>query len=108
MGQLVQLQKHARDIDQLNADVYVIFREEREGIDGLRKIRERTDTTFTLLTDLDGKNSAAYSPKPRTFDNYVISREGKIVALVPGTLKTRASAEQILKHLRQLQSDQPQ
>lgn len=104
MGQLVQLQKHADDISKLNADVYVVFREEKEGVAGLKKIKERTKTSFHLLTDLNKENSAAYSAKPRTFDNYVISRDGNVAAIISGTLRTRATAEQIVRHLKQLES----
>ena len=103
MRQLVELQKQSEEFKALNAELIFVFREEREGTAGLKKIQSRTKTTYTLALDLNNKSTAAYSPKNRTFDNYVIDSTGKIKAVIPGTLRNRATAEQLLKHLKELE-----
>ena len=104
MKQLVQLQEHGAEFKSLNAEVVVIFREEEGGVAALRKIKERTNTTFTLATDLNKESSAAYSPKRMTFDNFVIDKGGNVKAVISGTLKTRATAEQLLTNLREIEN----
>lgn len=80
-----------------------VYREEREGPAGLKKIKDRTNTTYTLTVDLDKAETEAYSPKKMTFDNYVIDSTGRVRAIVPGTLRTRATAAQLLQHLKDIQ-----
>jgi|GEM_PF-648612 len=100
MGHLIQLQKHASTFDELNADVLVIFREERSGTDGLKKIKAKTKTTFTLALDLDKKSSSAYSSKKSAFDSYVIDRKGVVLTKIDGTKMRRATAEKLIEALR--------
>lgn len=100
MRQLVELQKNKQQFKELNAEVIVVFREEKEGVDGLKKIKSRTKTEFTLAVDLNKKSSAAYSPDRMTFNNYVIDREGVIRDVIPGKLRTRATSERLLKTLK--------
>ncbi len=102
MRQLVQLQQHAEEFKKLNTELLFVFREEQEGVAGLKKIKERTKTNYVLAVDTK-KASAIYSPKRRTFDNYVISKDGTVKAILPGTLTSRATAEQLLKHLNELE-----
>lgn len=103
MRQLVQLNKHSESFKALNAELVFVFREEREGVEGLKKIRERTKTDYTLAVDLNKKSSAAYSGKRMTFDNFVIDGKGSVRAIVPGTLRERATAEQLLKTLKEIE-----
>ena len=105
MRQLVQLNEHAAEFKSLNAELIFVFREEQEGVDGLKKILERSKTKYTLALDLNNKSTAGYSPKRRTFDNYVISKSGVVKGVVPGTLRTRATAEQLIKHLKEIEAD---
>ncbi len=100
---MVQLQKHADEFKTLNTELVFVFREEQEGTAGLQKIKDRTKTDFVLAADLNKESSSAYSPKNRTFDNYVISKDGKVKAIIPGTLTTRATSEQLLKHLKEIE-----
>ena len=102
MRQLVQLQKQADDFKAANAELIFVFREEQSGIDGLEKIKEKAKTDFTLTLDLNKESTAAYSPKKRTFDNFVIDRNGTVRAVIDGTLRDRATAEELLKALRNL------
>ena len=44
MKQLVQLQENANKFAELNTELIFVFREEKEGVDGLKKIQQRTKT----------------------------------------------------------------
>ena len=103
MKQLVELQKHAEDFKTLNTEVVVVFREESEGVEGLKKIKGKTKSTFTLAVDKDKKSTAAYSSKKMTFDNFVVAKSGEIKALLDGTLRTRATANELLKVLKEIE-----
>ena len=103
MKQLVQLQQHADEFKALNTELVFVFREEKEGSDGLKRIRDRTKTKFTLAVDLNKSSSRAYSPKKMTFDNFVIDRTGHVRAIIPGTLRERATAEVLLKNLKEIE-----
>lgn len=104
MKQLVQLQKQAEEFKALNAEMIFVFREEKEGVAGLQKIKAKTSTTFTLCVDLDKTSTAAYSTKKMTFDNYVIAKDGTVKSIMDGTLKERASADAILTTLKQIET----
>lgn len=104
MRQLVQLQGHAEDFKSLNAELIFVFREEGDGVDGLKKIKDKHETTFTLALDGDKKSSKAYSPEKMTFDNYVIDARGVVRGIVDGTLRDRATADELTKVLREIQS----
>ncbi|RMF40227.1 MAG: hypothetical protein D6753_12120 [Planctomycetota bacterium] len=103
MRQLGELQKHAEEFEKLNAELIFIFREEEKGIDGLKEIRDRHKTRFTLALDPEKKSTQRYSNGRMEFDNYVVRDDGTIVGIVDGTLRERATAEQLLKILRDLQ-----
>jgi peroxiredoxin len=80
-----------------------VYREERSGVAGLKRIKAGSMTTFTLAVDLNKESSGAYSAKKSDFSNYVIDKAGKIQKIVPGTKTTRATADQLLKTLKELQ-----
>ena len=103
MKQLVQLQKQADEFKALNTELIFVFREEKSGVDGLKKIKTGTKTTFTLAVDLDKKSSKAYSSKRMTFDNFVINKNGKVAAVIDGTLRDRATADELLKALKKIE-----
>ena len=102
MKQLGQLQEYASQFKSLNAELIFVFREESKGVEGLKKIQARVPTQFTLAVDPNKKSSKDYSPQPRTFDNYVIDSNGKVRAVIDGTLRERAKAEQIIKVLKEI------
>jgi peroxiredoxin len=108
MRQLVQLQKHADEFENLNAEMLVVFREESEGVDGLKKIKEKHNTTFRLALDFNKKSSKAYSPEEMSFDNFVIDSSGRVRGIIDGTLRDRATAEELIKILREIQSEAEQ
>lgn len=103
MRQLVELQKHAEDFKKLNTELVVVFREEAEGVAGLKKIKSKTRTTFTLAVDKDKKSTAGYSTKRMTFDNFVVEKTGVLKVAVDGTLRTRATADELLKTLKAIE-----
>ena len=105
MRQLVQLKEHAAEFKSLNAELIFIFREEGDGVDGLKKIKEKHKAPFTLAIDLNKKSSKAYSPARMTFDNYVVDSKGKVRGVIDGTLRDRATAEELKKVLKQIQSE---
>ncbi len=104
MAQLVELQKHEEEFSALNAELVFVFREEQEGVDGLKKIQEKHPSKFTLSLDLNKESSKAYSNERGTFDNFVVEKGGKIVEIIDGTLRQRATAEQLLKTLSKLEN----
>lgn len=104
MRQLVQLKPHADEFRGLNAELIFVFREEGDGVDGLKKIKEKHDPPFTLALDMDKKSTKAYSSARMTFDNYVIDTEGKVRGIIDGTLRDRATAEELMKVLKQIEN----
>ncbi|MDG2222021.1 MAG: redoxin domain-containing protein [Rubripirellula sp.] len=105
MNQLVELKKSADAFKSLNAEVLVVFREESEGVDGLKKIKRQHDPPYLLTFDKDAKQTRDYSSKRMTFDNYVIDSKGIVRGIVDGTLRDRAKSDQLLQLLRKIESD---
>lgn len=97
------MQKQADAFKALNTELIFIFREESEGPDGLKKIKDHTKTSYTLAVDLNKASTKAYSTKKMTFDNFVINKNGKVRAVIPGTLRERATADLLLKHLGEIE-----
>lgn len=104
MRQLVQLQKQASDFKTLNTELIFVFREESEGPAGLKKIKAKTKTDFTLAVDLNKNSTKPYSTKKMTFDNFVIEKNGNVKAIIPGTLRERATADLLMKHLKEIEA----
>ena len=105
MRQLVELKEHAEEFKSLNAELVFVFREESEGVEGLKKIKEKHDPPYRLVLDLDKKSSKRYSPERMTFDNYVVDSKGKVRGVLDGTLRDRATADALIKLLKQIQED---
>ena len=103
MRQLVQLQEYADDFQELNAELIFVFREESEGVEGLKKIKQKHNTPFRLGLDLEKKSSRPYRPEPMTFDNFVIDSGGTVRGIIDGTLRDRATAEQLIKVLKEIE-----
>lgn len=102
MRQLVELQKHESEFKNLDAELLFVFREEKEGVDGLKKIKDKHNTSYTLALDLNKQESSAYSSERMTFDNYVIDKSGVVRKSIDGTLRDRATAADLLKELKEL------
>ncbi len=99
MKQLVQLQKSAEQFKKLNTEMIFVFREENGGVNALKEMKSRYKTKYTLTIDPKKKSTAKYSSGRMVFDNYVISKDGKIAGIVDGTLRDRATTEELTKLL---------
>lgn len=104
MKQLVQLKERQSEFKALNAELLFIFREEQEGIDGLKKIKQKYDPPYLLSVDLNKKQTGAYSSKRMTFDNFVIDSKGNVRAVIDGTLRDRAKGDELIKVLKQIEN----
>ena len=102
MKQLVQLKGHAETFKSLNAELLFVFREESEGVEGLKKIKQKHDPPYLLSFDKEAKQTKDYSSERMTFDNYVIDSKGIVRGIVDGTLRDRAKSDQLIKILREI------
>ena len=103
MRQLGELQKNgAQQFKEMGVEVVAVFREEREGIAGLKKIKNRTKVDFTLALDTPANATKAYSGGRKEFDNYLVDGNGVIRGVIDGSLKTRAQSEQLVKMIKSL------
>ncbi len=100
MAQLVQLQKDYDRFSKAGAEVLVVFREERGGLQGLKKAEKSSGGKFPILLDDDGAKTKVYSVSG--FDTYIIGMDGKVAAKLEGTKVTRPSNEKILETLKKL------
>ncbi|MBI1246360.1 redoxin domain-containing protein [bacterium] len=98
MKQLADIQKNYEAIQKAGAEVLVVWREESSGVEGLKKIREKTKAKMPFALDLGAKKTGQYSPEG--FDTYIVDEQGKIIAIIEGTKPDRAMGEEILKKLR--------
>ena len=103
MAQLVQLQeKLAESIEKHQATVLVIFREEEEGQEGLEKVVEQTNTTYTLALDTPADQTKAYSPGKMNHASYIIDSNGVIQSVLEGTRYERAEVDAFVDALEKL------
>ena len=103
MAQLVQLQTEVGDLfEEHRANVIVVFREESDGQDGLKKVAAKTGTRFTLALDTDAKQTKRYSPGNQVHDSYVIDSKGVIRAILKGSRYDRAQADEFATALEQV------
>jgi peroxiredoxin len=103
MAQLVELQENYAAIQAHDAEVIVVFREDQDGVEGLRKSRDHASAEFPLLSDYGKETSGAYSDNG--FQTYVIDTDGVIRAILHGTLRERPMADVIISELEQLEGE---
>ncbi len=104
MAQLVQLQENVGDlIKKHNTNVLVVFREESEGQEGLKKVVEQTKTEFMLALDTNAEETKRYSPGKMDHDSYIIDSEGVIRAILAGTRYDRAQPDEFAKALTDME-----
>lgn len=101
MGHARQLQQRRKEFQELGADIVAVYRENREGAAGLKKVAEASGAEFTLLNDPRAANSSRYSQEG--FDAYVIDKEGVIRAAVQGTKPKRPEIDTLLAEVKKLQ-----
>ncbi len=99
---MVELNKQKETFDKLNTEIIVVFREENKGVEGLQLTKEKTKSEFTMALDRGKKATPRYSPGRRKFDNYVVGPDGKIVAIIEGSLAKRAKSEKLIEILKEL------
>lgn len=100
MRQLGELRDNAKETFRKHGvEVIAVFREEKEGKQGLEKIRKRAGDGFTLALDLNAKKTSRYSPGRMKFDSYIIGKDGRIIGIIDGSLRVRAQSDQIAKIL---------
>ena len=97
MGQLKDLAKHQKAIHEHDAEIIIVFREEKDGPDGLLKSQQISGAKFPLLLDLDKKSSGDYSTTG--FTTYIIGKNGNVKEILAGTKPKRPKSEAILKAL---------
>ena len=100
MAQLGELEKSAEKFAEHNVEVIAVFREEREGVAGLQKIKDKIEADFTLALDTGKENTGKYSPGRREFASYVIDKSGVIQAVISGDLRNRAKSNELLETIK--------
>ncbi|MBD3674700.1 MAG: redoxin domain-containing protein [Planctomycetaceae bacterium] len=97
MGQLKDLSKHYDDITKAGGEVIVVFREERDGVKGLKKSQQAASSEFPLLLDLGAKATPEYSTTG--FTTYIIGKDGTVETILSGKKTNRPKAEAIIAAL---------
>ena len=106
MRQLGELNANgAMEFEKLGVEVVAVFREEREGLAGLQKVKASTRVPFTLALDTPANATAAYSNGRKEFSNYVVDKTGVIRGIVNGSLKNRAKASKLVEIVKSVESD---
>jgi peroxiredoxin len=98
MQQLVKLQEKYSEFKKQGAEVISVFREEKDGAEGIKKARAKTGAAFPILLDPGSAETARYS-RGDSFSTYIIARDGKIEAVLEGVKVKRPTAEEILGEL---------
>ena len=96
------------DFKKLNTELIVVYREESEGVQGLKKIQadvKPATPPFRLTLDFEKKTTGAYSPRRMTFNTYVVDSEGTVRGVIDANLRNRAKGAQIVKVLKEIAKD---
>ncbi len=104
MRQLVQLNQKEAEFKKLKTELVFVFREERGEAAGLKAMRKKRRTKYTLLSDLGAKQTAAYSRKRGQFATYVIDKKGVVRDVLDGTKPRRPGSDPIIKLLKKMES----
>ena len=109
MKQLVQLQTELGDLlKEHEVQVLVVFREESDGQEGLRKVVEQTATDFTLTLDENAEATGPYSSGNKVHDSYVVGADGMLHAILPGKRYDRAQASEFAATLSSIEARRKQ
>ena len=103
MRQLVQLNQKEAEFKKLKTELVFVFREERGEAAGLKAMREKRKTKYTLLSDLGARQTAAYSSKRGQFATYVIDKKGVVRDVLDGTKPRRPGSDPIIKLLKKME-----
>ena len=89
-------------IQERSAEVICVLREEKSGVEGVAKVREKTGAAFPILLDLDRQKTPRYS-EGTAFHTYIVGKDGRIAAVLKGEKGKRPTGEEILAALGQLE-----
>ncbi|MCH5375407.1 MAG: peroxiredoxin family protein, partial [Planctomycetes bacterium] len=98
MGQLKDLQNHYKEISKAGGEVIVVFREEQDGVEGLKESQKVASAEFPLLLDLGAKATADYGTTGYT--TYIIDKAGNVKKILSGQKRDRPKAEEIIAALK--------
>ncbi|MBI1346168.1 redoxin domain-containing protein [bacterium] len=101
MGHMQALQKQLAEFESAGAQVVAVFRENTEGVAGLKKVQMASKAEFLLLDDPKGEHTKPYSPEG--YDAYVVDQAGKIRVVIDGTKTGRPAPEKLLQAVKELQ-----
>ena len=96
MRQLGELKKNMDAFAEQGVEVIAVFREERDGVEGLQKTKDKMEVDFTLALDQGAENTSRYSPGRMEFTSYVVDGTGVVRAIITGDLRNRAKSQQLL------------
>jgi peroxiredoxin len=94
MVQLVELQKHKEAFESLDTELICVLRENKKGIDGLKKAYKKTKFDI-ILDDTPATQTKDYSKE--LWATYFIDKEGTVQSVLTGTKKKRPDASAVLK-----------
>lgn len=85
------------DVTAAGGELIVVFREDLNGVRGLRAARDATGVTFPLALDPRGVGSGKlYSVGADEFSAYVVGTDGRVTHVIPGSSGTRADPAAIV------------
>ncbi|MGJ8672105.1 peroxiredoxin family protein [Rubritalea sp.] len=93
MVQLVELQKQQEAFKALDAELICVLRENKEGLDGLKKAYAKTKFDI-ILNDSPTTLTKEYSKE--LWATYFIGKDGIIKSVLTGTKKKRPDADAVL------------
>ena len=96
----MQLQKDYAKYKALDTDIVCVLREEKDGVEGAKKMAKKTGAEFPILLDLGKKETAAYSGEG--FHTYLIDRMGVLRYDIAGVKAKRPTSAMILDELTAL------
>lgn len=94
----MKLQEKYAEFKKQGAEVVCVFREEKDGAEGIKKARTQTCAVFPVLLDPGAVETALYS-RGVSFTTYVVGKEGEIDAVLEGVKVKRPTADEILSEL---------
>lgn len=93
MVQLGELQKQKEAFDKLDAEMIGVLRENKKGIEGLKKAYKKTKFDI-ILDDTPATQTKDYSKE--RWATYFIDKQGTVKSVLTGTKRKRPDAATVL------------